>query len=48
MSVVSIWEVAINYRLGKLAVILMAFRDQSLAAGAALLPLFDIHAIEAS
>jgi PIN domain nuclease of toxin-antitoxin system len=39
VSVTSIWEVAIKHRLGKLAVAADVFRDQSLAAGAALLPL---------
>ena len=45
MSVVSILEVAIKHRLGRLAVTPVAFRDQSLAAGAALLPVFDAHVI---
>jgi PIN domain nuclease of toxin-antitoxin system len=38
VSVASIWEVAIKHRLGKLAATSTAFRDQSVAAGAALLP----------
>ena len=46
MSVASIWEVAIKHRLGKLAVTPVVFRDQSLAAGAALLPVLDSHVIE--
>jgi PIN domain nuclease of toxin-antitoxin system len=46
VSVASIWEVAIKHRLGKLAVAPSAFRDQSLAAGAALLPVLDGHVIE--
>jgi PIN domain nuclease of toxin-antitoxin system len=46
LSVASIWEVAIKHRLGKLAVTPAAFRDQSLAAGAALLPVLDEHVIE--
>ena len=46
VSVASIWEVAIKHRLGKLAVTPTAFRDQSLAAGAALLPVLDAHVIE--
>jgi PIN domain nuclease of toxin-antitoxin system len=46
VSVASIWEVAIKHRLGKLAVAADVFRDQSLAAGAALLPVLDGHVIE--
>ena len=46
VSVVSIWEVAIKHRLGTLAVSPAAFRDQSLAAAVALLPVFDAHVIE--
>jgi PIN domain nuclease of toxin-antitoxin system len=46
VSVTSIWEVAIKHRLGKLAVTPVVFRDQSLAAGAALLPVLDVHVIE--
>ena len=46
VSVASIWEVAINHRLGKLEVALAVFRDHSLAAGAALLPVLDEHAVE--
>ncbi|AGA88902.1 hypothetical protein Thimo_0025 [Thioflavicoccus mobilis 8321] len=46
VSVASIWEVAIKYRLGKLAVDPTSFRDESLAAGATLLPINDAHAIE--
>ena len=46
MTVVSIWEVAIKHRLGTLAVSPAAFRDQSLAAAVALLPVFDAHVIE--
>ena len=41
VSVASIWEVAIKYRLGKLEVSPAVFRDQSLASGAALLPVLD-------
>lgn len=44
--VASIWEVAIRHRLGNLSIILTEFRDQSLAAGAALLPVLDAHVIE--
>lgn len=37
ISVASIWEVAIKYRLGKLSIDPTMFRDESLAAGAVLL-----------
>ena len=46
VSVASIWEVAIKHRLGKLPVAPAAFRDQSLAAGALLLPVLDGHVIQ--
>jgi len=46
VSVASIWEVAIKHSLGKLEVAPAVFRDQSLAAGAALLPVLDDHAVE--
>ena len=46
VSVVSIWELAVKHRLGTLAVTPVTFRDQSLAAGAALLPVFDAQVIE--
>jgi PIN domain nuclease of toxin-antitoxin system len=46
VSVASIWEVATKHRLGKLEVPPTVFRDQSLAAGAALLPVLDEHAVE--
>lgn len=46
VSVASIWEVAIKHRLGKLAIAPDVFRDQSLAAGAVLLPVLDGHVIE--
>ena len=46
VSVASIWEVAIKHRLGKLPVSPAEFRDQSLAAGASLLPVLDGHVIE--
>jgi PIN domain nuclease of toxin-antitoxin system len=42
----SIWEVSIKHRLGKLSVAPSAFRDQSLAAGAVLLPVLNGHVIE--
>jgi PIN domain nuclease of toxin-antitoxin system len=46
VSVASIWEVAIKHRLAKLPVAPASFRDQSLAAGAVLLPVMDSHVIE--
>jgi PIN domain nuclease of toxin-antitoxin system len=46
VSVASIWEVAIKHQLAKLPVAPAAFRDQSLAAGAVLLPVVDSHVIE--
>ena len=46
VSVASIWEVAIKHRLGKLPVAPALFRDQSLSAGASILPVFDGHVIE--
>jgi PIN domain nuclease of toxin-antitoxin system len=46
VSVASIWEVAIKHRLGKLEVPPAFFRDQSLAAGAALLPRLEGHVVE--
>jgi len=46
VSVASIWEVAIKHRLGKLEVPPAVFRDQSLASGAALLPVLDEHVVE--
>ncbi len=46
VSVASIWEVAIKHRIGKLEVSPIVFRDQSIAAGADLLPLLDSHVIE--
>ena len=46
VSVACIWEVAINHRLGKLSVTPVAFCDQSIAAGAALLPVFDAQVIK--
>ena len=48
VSVASIWEVAIKYRIGKLEVSPIVFRDQSIAAGAVLLPVLDTHVIEAA
>ena len=46
VSVASIWEVAIKHRIGKLDVSPIVFRDQSIAAGADLLPVLDQHVIE--
>ena len=46
VSVASIWEVAIKHRLGKLPVAPALFRDQSLAAGASILPVLEGHVIE--
>ena len=46
VSVASIWEVAIKHRIGKLEVSPIVFRDQSIAAGADLLPVLDQHVIE--
>ena len=46
VSVASIWEVAIKYRISKLEVSPIVFRDQSIAAGADLLPVLDQHVIE--
>ena len=46
LSVASIWEVAIKHRLGKLDVPPVVFRDHSITAGAALLPVLDGHVME--
>ncbi len=46
LSAASVWEVAIKYRLGKLAIPPLRFRDRMLAAGAELLMVSDVHAIE--
>lgn len=46
VSVASIWEVAIKHRIGKLEISPIVFRDQSIAAGADLLPVLDPHVIE--
>ncbi|WFN60559.1 type II toxin-antitoxin system VapC family toxin [Synechococcus sp. CCFWC 502] len=46
VSVASIWEVAIKHHLGKLPVAPALFRDQSLAAGASILPVLEGHVIE--
>ena len=46
LSVVSIWEVAIKYRLGKLPIAPAFFRDAIKDAGVEVLPIIDKHAIE--
>jgi PIN domain nuclease of toxin-antitoxin system len=46
LSVASLWEVAIKHRLGQLDLAPVVFRDHSLTAGAALLPVLDGHAME--
>jgi PIN domain nuclease of toxin-antitoxin system len=46
ISLASIWEVAIKHRLGRLPIDSVRFRDQSLAAGIALLLINDGHVIE--
>jgi PIN domain nuclease of toxin-antitoxin system len=46
VSAVSVWEVAIKHRLGKLPIDPITFRDQSLAAGASLLVINDVHVID--
>ena len=44
MSLVGIWDVAIKYHLGTMTVTPVAFPDQSLAAGAVLLPVVAAEA----
>ena len=46
VSVASIWEVAIKHCLGKLPVSAEHFREQSLGAGASILPILEGHVIE--
>lgn len=46
VSVASVWEVAIKFRLGKLLIAPTVFRDECLAAGAGLLGISDAHVIE--
>jgi PIN domain nuclease of toxin-antitoxin system len=46
VSVASIWEVSIKHRLGKLPVDPSTFRDDCMAAGAAVMPISDAHVIE--
>ena len=43
VSVASIWEVAIKYRLGKLPLSARRFRDEMRSAGAVILSLSDEH-----
>lgn len=45
LSVASVWEVAIKFRLGKLPVSPQTFRDEMSAAGATILPIADSHVI---
>ena len=45
VSVVSIWEVDLKHRLGKLPVSPERFRDEMRAAGAAILSLTDQHVL---
>jgi PIN domain nuclease of toxin-antitoxin system len=45
VSVVSIWEVDLKHRLGKLSVPPARFRDEMRAAGAAVLSLTDQHVL---
>lgn len=45
VSVASVWEVAIKYRLGKLPVAPAQFRDEMIAAGSTVLPIADVHVI---
>jgi len=45
LSVASVWEVAIKFRLGKLPVSPQTFRDEMSAAGASILPIADSHVI---
>ena len=45
VSVASIWEVAIKYRLGKLPVSARRFRDEMRSAGALTLSVSDEHAL---
>ena len=46
VSVGSIWEVAIKHQLGNLPISAADFRDQSLLAGATILPIQEDHVIE--
>jgi PIN domain nuclease of toxin-antitoxin system len=45
VSVVSVWEVDLKHRIGKLAVPPERFRDEMRAAGAAILSLTDQHVL---
>ena len=46
LSTASIWEVAIKYRLGKIAISPARFRDEFLNAGGQLLGINDKHVIQ--
>lgn len=46
VSVASVWEVSIKYRLGKLPMAPTVFRNACLATGAVLLGINDAHVIE--
>ena len=45
VSVVSVWEVELKHRLGKLPIAPLRFRDEMRSAGASLLPLTDDHVL---
>lgn len=45
LSVASVWELAIKFRLGKLPLSPQTFRDEMAEAGATILPIADAHAI---
>ncbi|MFA6313819.1 MAG: type II toxin-antitoxin system VapC family toxin [Sterolibacterium sp.] len=45
ISVASVWEVAIKYRLGKLSVSPQIFRDEMRDAGASIISISDAHAV---
>ncbi len=45
LSVASVWEVAIKFRLGKLPLSPQTFRDEMATAGATIQPIADAHAI---
>jgi len=46
ISVASIWEVAIKYRIGRLPVSPQIFRDFMARAGAKIVPITDEHAVQ--
>lgn len=45
VSVVSVWEVDLKHRLGKLPIAPLRFRDEMRSAGASVLPLTDDHVL---